>query len=318
MKDTKDTKTANRIANKISAKLFGLLKQFSKHAVKKAQVRVPITEPIIKRSEKLIKAMYIAKDVDEFNDLLTQNISILQRPVATGNGRGVYNLMAKSPAEFKSIIERESDLLDAMKGVYYGDSYSTQTEEGSFDDYDIEVYEATDKQKEDVLRHLSDQLKPKVANVYRVIPHKQQKAFNEYLKKNDIKAVKQLWHGSRNENWMSIIINSLSLNPNAIITGKMFGNGIYFAPSSMKSWNYTSFRGTSWARGNSDTAFMGLYAVAYGKPLDVEHHRSYTQTMLDKEGKNCVHAHKGAELLNDEIIFYSEKAMVLNYIVEFH
>lgn len=317
-KDTKDTKTANRIVNKISAKLFGLLKQFSKHAVKKAQVRVPITEPIIKRSEELIKAMYIAKDVDEFNDLLTQNISILQRPVATGNGRGVYNLMAKSPAEFKSIIERESDLLDAMKGVYYGDSYSTHTEEGSFDDYDIEVYEATDKQKEDVLRHLSDQLKPKVVNVYRVIPHKQQKAFNEYLKKNDIKAVKQLWHGSRNENWMSIIINSLSLNPNAIITGKMFGNGIYFAPSSMKSWNYTSFRGTSWARGNSDTAFMGLYAVAYGKPLDVEHHRSYTQAMLDKEGKNCVHAHKGAELLNDEIIFYSEKAMVLNYIVEFH
>ena len=86
----------------------------------------------------------------------------------------------------------------------------------------------------------------------------------------------------------------------------------------MKSWNYTSFRGTSWAKGSSDTAFMGLYAVAYGKPLDVEHHRSYTQAMLDKEGKNCVHAHKGAELLNDEIIFYSEKAMVLNYIVEFH
>ena len=64
------------------------------------------------------------------------------------------------------------------------------------------------------------------------------------MKKEDIHQVKQLWHGSRNENWFSILENGLQLNPNAIITGKMFGKGIYFAPSSNKSWNYTSYRGT--------------------------------------------------------------------------
>lgn len=32
---------------------------------------------------------------------------------------------------------------------------------------------------------------------------------------------------------------------------------------------------------------------------------------------NCVHAHAGSQLLNDEIIFYNESAMLLNYIVEF-
>ena len=58
--------------------------------------------------------------------------------------------------------------------------------------------------------------------------------------------------------------------PDAIITGKMFGNGVYFAPSSMKSWNYTSYRGTSWANGDADVAFMGLYATAYGTPKDVD------------------------------------------------
>ena len=116
---------------------------------------------------------------------------------------------------------------------------------------------ATEKQKKEVIAHLSDRLKGKVHQVYRVINQKHKKRFNDYTEKRDIHQVKQLWHGSRNENWFSILENGLQLNPNAIITGKMFGKGIYFAPSSNKSWNYTSYRGTSWASGNSDTAFMG-------------------------------------------------------------
>ena len=57
----------------------------------------------------------------------------------------------------------------------------------------------------------------------------------------------------------------------AIITGKMFGNGIYFAPSAAKSWGYTSARGTRWARGTSNTAFMALFATAYGNPVSYTH-----------------------------------------------
>lgn len=163
----------------------------------------------------------------------------------------------------------------------------------------------------------SDRLKGKVHQVYRVINQKHKKRFNDYLKKEDIHQVKQLWHGSRNENWFSILENGLQLNPNAIITGKMFGKGIYFAPSSNKSWNYTSYRGTSWASGNSDTAFMGLYATAYGTPHDVTMSESFSQNKLKNLHCNCVHAHAGSQLLNDEIIFYNESAMLLNYIVEF-
>lgn len=119
---------------------------------------------------------------------------------------------------------------------------------------------------------------------------------------------------------MSIIKSGLQLNPDAVITGKMFGEGIYFAPSSMKSWNYTSFRGTSWAGGNSDIAFMGVYATAYGKPYDVStwsRNTAYNKLMIEQNGANCLHAHAGTSLRNDEIIFYDEAACVLNYIVEF-
>ena len=179
----------------------------------------------------------------------------------------------------------------------------------------MEVYIATEKQRQQVLDHLSPQLHSKVKQVYRVIPQEQQKRFNTYLKKHGIKRVMQLWHGSRNENWLSIIQNGLKLRPDAIITGKMFGDGIYFAPSSMKSWGYTSFRGTYWAKGTQNRAFMALYATAYGNPKDVYASQRFTQDTLD--GKNCVHAHAGTALRNDEIIYYSEDAMVLNYLVEF-
>ena len=90
---------------------------------------------------------------------------------------------------------------------------------------------------------------------------------------------------SRNQNWTSIIINSLKLNPDAIITGKMFGNGVYFAPSSMKNWNYTSYRGTSWANGDADVAFMGLYATAYGTPKRCRYMGCYHR--LQKNGTSC-------------------------------
>ena len=179
----------------------------------------------------------------------------------------------------------------------------------------VEVFIATDKQKQQVMDRLSPQLHGKVKQVYRIIPKKQQERFNAYVEKNRIKKVMQLWHGSKNENWLSIIENALKLRPDAVITGKMFGDGIYFAPSSMKSWNYTSYRGTTWARGNSNKGFMGLYATAYGEPLDVHTSGRYSQATLG--GKNCVHAHAGSVLLNDEIVFYNEDAIVLNYIVEF-
>ena len=105
---------------------------------------------------------------------------------------------------------------------------------------------------------------------------------------------------------------------NPAITSKDYLS-LYFAPLSMKSWNYTSYRGTSWAKGSADVAFMGLYAVAYGKPCDVNTWSASTdyEKMTTDSGCNCLHAHAGSALMNDEIVFYHEDAMVLNYIVEF-
>lgn len=299
-----------------SQKLFSELQKYAKKAVRDAQVNVPVTRAILEKSESLLNKMRKADTTEVFNDILLQLIAILQRPVRTGNGSGVRELMAKGTSDFSRILQREQDLLMAMDGSIKG---NTSGHCDDFSIYGIEVYNATPKQKAQVLSRLSDELKTKVRCIYRVIPKAQQEQFNHYLEQKDIKTVKQLWHGSRNQNWMSIIRNGLLLNPDAPITGKMFSEGIYFAPSSMKSWNYTSYHGTSWANGHDDCAFMGLYATAYGKPWDVHIWKSCTDYKKEtlKNGADCLHAHAGSSLRNDEIVFYSESATVLNYIVEF-
>lgn len=259
-----------------------------------------------KECKKILKKMYERKTVSGFNKQLLELIAFSPRKV-----HHVDDLLAKKVSDFASILTREEDLLSAMQIV----ADSNEQTENSFASMDIEVYIATDKQKEQVMNKLSSTLQNKVKTVYRVINHKTQKRFDAYLKSNNIKKVKQFWHGSRNENWLSIMKNGLSLSPNAKITGKMFGNGIYFAPKSDKSWNYTSYKGSYWAKGSSDVAFMALYATAYGNPLDVTCAHHYTkQTLQDHD---CVHAHAGSQLLNDEIIFYDEDAITINYVVEF-
>ena len=103
-----------------SKRLFTKLRNLSKKAVHRAQVRVPITQPIIDESKRLLDVMRNCTEVDKFNDHLLKLMSISQRPVRTGDGKGVKELMAVKSEDFKKIILRESDLIQAMEGAVTG------------------------------------------------------------------------------------------------------------------------------------------------------------------------------------------------------
>ena len=309
---SKSVVTAQEIKDerKASIELYNQLKRYAKKVVEEHLVNTTITEAQVTEAKKIFAKLCERKTVKGFNNQLLALMSVSPRKAGKVN-----DYLAKNKKDFVSIIQREENLISAMDALV--GPIVTNTDSGSFKGMGISVYEATPEQTEKVMEKLSDNLKGKVKKVYRVINRKHKERFDNYLKKEGIKHVKELWHGSRNENWLSIVKSGLQLNPDAVITGKMFGNGIYFAPSSDKSWGYTSFRGSYWARGNETTAFMGLYPTAYGKPLDVSCAGKYTQSIVKSNGKNCVHAHAGTQLRNDEIIYYSEDAMLLNYIVEF-
>ena len=292
--------------DEVSAELYQLLKQYAKHIVDDTLVNSKVTQGQIEKTRVLLNKLGEQSTVDNFNAVLGEILQISPR-----KARYINLMYANRPSEFSDIVDREENLYSAMSACV--SNYDT------FRSHRIRIFKATEKQTEDVKRHLvGDGLEGKVLNVYRVIDHSRKEKFDSYVKANHIHKIKQLWHGSRNENWLSIMLNGLQLNPNAQITGKMFGQGIYFAPRAKKSFGYTSCTGSFWAHGKSQVGFMGLFATAYGKPCMVRSAGKYTESFLKAQGKDCVHATpENTGLKNDEIIYYNENAMVLNYIVEF-
>lgn len=283
-----------------------------------------ITEDQVKKARKEFDLMCSMKTSRGFNAHLTKLLGY--SPRSTGNralGRNSINdLLLKKGASVNSkaaddIVARELKLLLAMEAIVADDKMTAVEKEESFKKHNILVFDATKEQEQEVLGYLPDGLKKNVSHVYRVKPLDQEKKMRDYCRKNRISKIEKLWHGSVNENWASIIENSLMIS-HRVANGSMFGRGEYFAPSANKSFNYTSFRGTTWARGNSDTAYMGLFACAYGNPYFVHSSGNYTQAQIKSLGYDCIHAKAcNTGLRADEIIFYDEAALCLNYIVEF-
>ena len=295
-----------------SEELYLNLLKYARQVVQESLMDEHVTTGQVKKSQELYQELLRQDTVDGFNAVLKRLMTVSPRRV-----RIVSTLLAVNTTDFKKIIEREEDLLHAMEAIVSHGTTAKAEGGHSFKKMGVTVRLATKHQQEEVLKRLEPDLRQKAKAVYRVIIPEQEDRYKQYKEVHNIRRVKRLWHGSRNENWLSIIKNGLLLHPNAAITGKMFGNGIYFAKSSQKSWGYTSYYGSCWASGTSGTAFMGMYETAYGRPADVYSSRNFDQKMLDAMGKNCVHAHAGQYLLNDEIIFYDESAMLLKYIVQF-
>ncbi len=302
-----------------SGRLYGLLLDMAERCCRDNLRRnVEVTVEMAREARRCLNNMAMSRDLAKFNKWTRALIEVSPRSAHT-----VSAFFAKSEADFAKIVQREESLVAAMEAV----AASRKAEKApagplrSFADLGIEVSEVALEDAPLVLGNLKGTPLSKVRRVYEVKPTAQLEKHMDYRRARGINedGVRYLWHGSRNENWLSIMENSLMLNPvSAVRTGAMFGPGIYFAPSCEKSWGYTSFRGTYWASGRSNTAFMGLYECAYGNPYVVQSAGRYTLSTLDKMGKDCVHAYAGCSgLRNEEIVFYDEAAMCLRYLVEF-
>ena len=137
---------------------------------------------------------------------------------------------------------------------------------------------------------------------------------------------KLFFHGSKNENFWSILKNGLLLNPNATITGKLLGNGIYFADKAIKSYNYTSLRGTTWAHGNDNVGYLAIFAVALDlsnvyevtsyNEISTCHGMTWDKLQKIKPNATYVFAHKGSYLKENEICIYRDDQCTIRYLVE--
>ena len=135
---------------------------------------------------------------------------------------------------------------------------------------------------------------------------------------------KLLYHGSRNENFLSILQTGLKIRPKGVqTTGSMFGDGIYAANKARKSIGYTSLRGSYWASGHSNRAYLAIFEFATGKEWKVLHNASWSSWMgridekqVKSKGFNSVFAEGGADLRNDEYIVYNSNQATIRYLIE--
>lgn len=134
--------------------------------------------------------------------------------------------------------------------------------------------------------------------------------------------VRELWHGTRVWNVLSILRQGLILNVNDVKTiqtaGAMFGsNSIYTSSSSSKSLNYSY---GYWDGGiRSNNCFMFLNDVAMGRTHVAERNRIYHDSHIQKSGKYDSLWAKGrtSGVLNDEMIIWDTDQINIKYLCEF-
>ena len=336
-KDVTDLKTAlveeiktdgtkyKDIENESVRRIIEKLRSLARDTVKKnySVSSASVTEEMVYEAQLVINNLISIKSVNKFNDELLKLFEIIPRKMDN-----VRSYLIKSIDEIDKVISREQDLLDIMRGQIVTKSTATENKAKEIDNSGITILdemgitmrECTPEE----IQEIKDCMKESsyhFSRAWRVDNISTRKKYEEFIKAYNIKNTKLLFHGSRTENWFSILKTGLKIRPaNAVWTGSMFSDGLYFAPKCQKSIGYTSLGGSYWAGGKDNTAYMALFDTAYGKPYMVYSFDSkYYSLNYNKlpNGCNCLHASSSKGMLrNDEIVYYKEEQATIKYLVE--
>ncbi len=131
-----------------------------------------------------------------------------------------------------------------------------------------------------------------------------------------------LFHGTRSVNVTGILREALRLPKQlvgVVITGAMFGPGLYFADDWKKSAGYTSLQNSYWSGGGGAVkgrdAFMFAADVCLGNPFVAPGAHGYT---APPKGHHCVFGKAGAsQVQNNEFIIFDRDQHRLRYLIEF-
>ena len=198
-----------------------------------------------------------------FEEELKNLYHIIPRRDSWVKGSGLESI-ASDVEKQKKVIEKEKELIDALETQYKSQQQNIKSNgsQSLFESLNLEVRPCTYEEEDEIkkLMKKSEDKSECLTAAYRIVNKKTSDAYEKCCEDMKIpeEGRKLLFHGSGNGNWLSIIEKGLLLDPEAKITAKGLGHGIYFADDISKSLNY----------GASDVRYMGLYEVATGKAWD--------------------------------------------------
>lgn len=131
-----------------------------------------------------------------------------------------------------------------------------------------------------------------------------------------------LFHGTRSVNVRGIMKEALRLPKQlvgVVITGAMFGPGLYFADDWKKSAGYTSLNNSYWSRGSGAVAGRGAFMFAadviLGQPFVAPQAHGYTAPPDKHHSVYGKAGHSGVQ--NNEFIVFDSRQHRLRYLIEF-
>lgn len=255
------------------------------------------------------------------DNLLTQLYTVLPRKMKNVkfhilNGDGDL-------AKANEIIKNEQDLVDNMASQVRLNVNETTGEQKTLEEaLGIKLDKVTPDEVAEIKKLLGANAH-QYKKAFKVVNIHTQKKFDEHKEKKAVKPyTRLLWHGSRNANWLSIIQKGLMIRPTGVVlTGAMWGYGLYFADKAKKSIGYTSLKDSYWARGNANQAFIALYEVNTGIEYRTKTREYWmstlTETGLKQKGQyDSLFAEGGVDLINNEYIVYNDAQCTIKYLIE--
>lgn len=285
-----------------------------------------ISDEMIALGEKILKGLassYETMSVAEFNNKLKLLFAVIPRRMDK-----LSEHLAKHKSDFAGIVLDEQDLFDIMVSQVRSAGSPKIQEKTVLEANGITVRLAT-ADEESFLKGLLGGNAGKYLEAYRVSNEETEKAFTDFaelLGLEDGDGIVHLFHGTRNENVWSILTTGLKNRPpkDAVITGKAYGMGTYFAPDAVKSLGYTSRIGSKYANGTCGCGFLLVCRVAVGQEDTYYDGHLGCDTSLDAEkleriapGALCTWAkarYSGFRM--DEVIVYQNCQSTIEYIIK--
>jgi len=293
-----------------------------------------VTQKQVDAAQELLNklAVYDLKDDPAdwkiFNAMLVEFYSIVPRKMGKVADH-IINSSTDLIERKNKIVSAEQDTLDVMAGQVrlntntttpVADTTAATVETDIIKASGLEFDEVTDAVVIAKIKKLMGSNAQQFKMAYEVRNNATHTKYDSHYTKAPNKKEELFWHGSRNENWWSILTSGLLIRPsNAVHTGSMYSDGIYFASLFQKSYGYTSARNSYWVKGNSDEAVLALYKVHVGNQKVFTQHTSdcynITYNKLNKDGYDSVHAKAGVSIRNDEFIIYQAQQCTVQYLV---
>lgn len=287
-----------------------------------------ISDEMIALGEKIVKELaagYGEMSVPEFNNKLKLLYAVIPRRMDH-----LAKHLAKHKQDFAGMVAEEQDLFDIMVSQVRGARAEHHTTKTILEANGIEIRPVT-ADEEMYLKTILRDNAPKYLRAFRVVNHETEKAFDAFAEREGLSDGKEngichLFHGTKHANVWSILTAGLKNRPpkDAVITGKAYGLGTYFAPDAIKSLGYTSRVGAKWTNGGQDYGLMFVCKVATGKPdqyyngsRGCDSTLNFQKLQTIQPNALCTWAEsRYSGFMMDEVIVYQDDQSTVEYILE--